>query len=665
MHNFFRVIRLALRHRLTVIAAVICSVFVAVLWAGNIAAVLPIVDGVMNGKSIPDLVRQEIVDTETQIAKLDGEISTFIEQLEEGGKGGSARLVSQIKQLEDSRAKRHKWLARCRYFLPVADRWLPMTPFGTLVAICVALLVSTMLKSLFRIAGMFFMARLGHLTSFELRKQFYRRTLSLDIGTFRQTGVGDLMNRFTSDITLIAFGTNVLFGMAILEPLKMVTCLIGAAWISWQLLLFTVIAAPLAGYAVHWMAKSLKRANRRAIQELSTVYDHLEETFGAIKVIKAFTMESRERRRFHQASKQYYRRSMKIAFYDSLVSPVTESMGVAVLVGVIMAGGYLVLNEKTILFGIRVSNEPLSHGMLTMFYGMLLGVIDPFRRLSGVFNHLQRAAAASDHVYELLDRTSQVIDPPTPISLPNRLGSIEFREVSFAYQPGELVLDGVSLQVEPGETIAIVGPNGCGKSTLMNLVPRFFDPTQGKVMLGGINLSDTRLRELRTRIGLVSQETILLDESVANNIRYGSVSATDQQVEFAARQAHAHGFITKKLANGYDTLCGPHGNRLSGGQRQRITLARAILRDPQILILDEATSQIDVESERLIHEVLESFVRDRTVFIITHRPSTLALAERIVVMDHGRVVDVGTSDELSARCELYQRLTHLEYRESA
>ena len=670
MKNFLRVLAISLRHRLTVVASLFCSLAVAVLWVGNIAPLYWVVDVVMLDKSLPQWLEEGQADRHRRVAVLSEQIDERKVELKRAEPKATesptrVRLQSEIATLQDEQAELRRQTAWYDKALPLAHRYLPTTPFQTLLVVCGWVVVGTLLKSLFRVAGAYFTFRIGNLVAFDLRKEFYRRTLRLDLATFRQTSTGDLLNRFTTDVAIAAAGAQNVYGMVIREPMKMIGCLAMAAWVSWQLLLITLISAPLAGYAIHWLAKALKRANRKALEEMSQVFDRLEETFSGIKVIKAFTQESRERSRFHQNSKQFYRRSMRIALYDSLVAPTTELAGIGIVVAAALCGGYLVLNQQTHLLGIRISDQPLTHGLMSLFFGMLAGASDPVRRLTSVFNSLQQGAAASDHLYELLDRETQIKDPATPRALPARLGAIEFNDVMFSYQPSEPVLQHIDLSVAAGETIAIVGPNGCGKSTLMSLLPRFVDPLAGTVSIGGVDLRDVRRRELRDRIGIVSQETLLFNDTVAENIRYGRSSATRAEVIEAAQRAHAHRFITEVLSDGYETVVGPGGNRLSGGQRQRIALARAILRDPEILILDEATSQIDVESERLIHEVLEVFTRDRTALIITHRPSTLDLADRIVVMDAGRIVDVGTYRQLADRCLLFRKLAHLELRESA
>jgi ATP-binding cassette subfamily B protein/subfamily B ATP-binding cassette protein MsbA len=328
-------------------------------------------------------------------------------------------------------------------------------------------------------------------------------------------------------------------------------------------------------------------------------------------------------------------------------------------------GGYLVLGQHTHIFGIYISEPPLTHGLMSVFFAMLAGMADPARRLSQEFNQLQQGVAAADRVYEIIDREPKIVDPIHPRPLPKLTGSLALENVDFSYQQEKQVLHGVSLAVTAGETIAIVGPNGCGKSTLLQLLLRFYDPQAGRVVYDGVDVRDVRLRDLRTRFGIVTQETLLFNDTVANNIAYGATEATRADVEAAARKAYAHTFVMEKLPDGYDSLVGPGGSRLSGGQRQRIALARAILRNPEVLILDEATSQIDVESEQLIHAVLRDFSRDRTTLLVTHRTSTISLADRVVVMDQGRILDVGTDAELSSRCELYRRLCHNGYRESA
>ena len=661
MNNFGRALLLSLRFRLTFVVSVICAILVGVLWGGNISAVYPLMQVAFEQESLQDGVQSNIEAATRKSAEISENIEGLNRQLEGCRPEKRRELQAQISQAQYSLAAEQKALGRWRWVQPYVQRYVPRGAFKTLVALVGLVLLGTAIKSLCLIANAILVDRLAQLGTFELRKLFYRRTLNMDLATFSSEGTSDLMSRFTYDMDQVAKGLRVLFGKLIREPLKMAVCLMGAAWICWPLLVLSLAVVPVAGLLINWLAKILKRANRRAMEEMAQLYGTLEETFQGIKVVKAFTMERQERNRFHGNSKQFYKKSMKIARYNSLSHPITEMMGIMVVCLALMTGAYLVLENQTHLLGIRMTSRPLDFGTLMLFYGFLIGAADPARKLSDVFNQLQRAAAASDRIYAMLDRQPAVSDPERPRPLPPHGKSLVFEGVEFAYRPAQPVLRGIDLQIEFGETIAIVGPSGCGKSTLANLIPRLADPNKGVIKLDGIPLRDARLRDVRSQIGLVTQETVLFDDTVLNNIRYGSPQATDEQVVEAAKRANAHSFIENELSNAYQTPVGPMGGQLSGGQRQRIALARAILRDPRILILDEATSQIDLESERLIQKTLDKFIRGRTVLMITHRLGTLSLANRIVVMQDGRILDTGTHNELAARCPFYRHLHQIEF----
>ena len=665
MNNFGRAIRLSMRRRWTLVLAFVCSVLVSVFWGANLGTVYPVVEVVIRGQSLHEWLDAEAAESAAAVEAITAEIERL--QGEQSGADASeqAELQKRISFEHSRLAAESAAHHRTMQLRPFVEGWLPRDPFQTLVVLVGAVLVMTLLKDLFLIFNNLLIERITQHTTYELRTQLYRRTLNRDLADFQQDGGGGLLSRLTHDVEWLAQGIRALWGKCVREPLKGAACMIGASFICWRLLILTLILAPGAAYLIRRLAKSLKRANRRAMEEMAEFYTVLSESFGGIQVVKAYTMERYERRRVRGASKQLYRKAMRIALYAALVKPATEVMGVSVICLAITAGGYLVLSQDTHLLGVKMCDRPLSLGAMAAFYALVIGATDPMRKLSDVLSVLQKASAAADRVYPLMDSRPNVIDPARPRPLPERHSELVFENVAFHYLREEPVLRNINLRIPFGEKLAIVGPNGCGKSTLVNLLCRFYDPVEGAVRLDDVDLRDARIRELRKKIGIVTQQTILFDDTVLNNIRYGSPHATDAEVITAAKKAHAHGFIVEKLDEGYDTIVGERGGRLSGGQRQRIALARAILRDPEILILDEATSQIDLESEQLIHQVLQEFTRGRTTIIITHRLSTLVLADRILVMDAGRMADLGAHQELLGRCELYRRLHRIDLRESA
>ncbi|HTQ38455.1 MAG TPA: ABC transporter ATP-binding protein [Pirellulales bacterium] len=665
MKNFYRTLRMVFRYKWTLAASTFTAIMVALLWGLNIGGAYPVIAVVTSGKSIQEWLKAEIDTSQQKITDFNKEINKLCADLAAVPPEQQVPLKSKIASDRSGVKAEQSHLDNYLKIQPYAEKFLPSDAYLALFVIMMVISAGYILKNIFLVFDSVLVDRLSNLATLDLRKKFYRRTLRMDLGSFSDARVSELMTRFTNDVGAINGGIQTVIGKAIREPLKMVACLIGAAYVCPRLLVISLLVAPLAGYLIRRLSKTLKRANHKALQETSTLYNILSETFGGIKVVKAFTMERQERLRFHQNCKQYYRKSMRISWLDALIHPVTELAGITMICLTILAGTYLIIKNETHLLGIKICDRPLEFAELALFYAMLAGSIDPARRLSDVFNGIQRAFAASDRVYELLDREPTVRDPVKPRVLARHHRHIVFDNVNFSYLADQPVLCNLNLRIPYGETLAIVGANGSGKTTMANLIPRFYDPTSGSIRIDDVDLREVRMRDLRGQIGLVTQEPFLFDDTVFNNIRYGSPQATKQQVIEAARKAYAHRFIEELLENGYDTNVGQLGGRLSGGQRQRISIARAILRDPPILILDEATSQIDLESEQLIHKVLEQFVRGRTAIIITHRLQTLDLADRVLVLDQGHIADLGAHDELMGRCELYRRLYQIHLRESA
>ena len=559
MNHFRRAYVRTARYPATLVACFATALMVAVLWAGSFTALWPVVDAVMKGDSIPGWLSKEVVAGEARLDELRADRRVVASRFTHAGPDKTDNLAQDLADLRHDEAMLAEKLGWVRWFAGIAERWLPATAFETLLCVCGFMLGATLLKNLFRIINLVMVARLGNLVAYDLRRDYFRQLLRLDLNEFSQHGRGDLMNRATTDASNVSVGVQSLFGPAVREPLKMIACFAMAAWFSWRLLLLVIMTAPVAIYTIQKLAQSLKRANRRAMEELSGVYESLTETLGAVRLIRTFTRESAERAHFNQSLRQLYQRQQRIAFYNSLASPMTENLGLVMVTVAAIAGGYLVLNEQTHLLGIRISDTPLTHGQMSVIFGLLAGMADPARRLSGIFNVLQLASASSERVFAVLDREPTITDPADPKPLPGDWKTLRFDHVSFQYTPEQLTLDGVDLEIHRGETVAFVGPNGCGKSTLLSLPPRLYDPVEGAVLLGDVDLREAKLRDVRRRIGVVSQSAELLAGTVAENIAFGRPGASRVEVEHAARQAHAHKFITERLANGYDTLVGPGG----------------------------------------------------------------------------------------------------------
>lgn len=665
MKYLIRSIRMSFKYRWSLIGAIICSFLVALAWGANIGAVYPFVEIVFEGQSVPQWVDKSIADANESINTLNGEIDE-LERQRPTTKGKELveleRQISLKQSFIESHTKKREFSEKIQ---PSVERFAPETPFGTLVAVVAFLLGSTILRGLFLMGNMVLVARVGQRTVLDLQNLFLRNTMDLDLTTIGEQGTGDLVGRIRGETGAIGGAITMLFGKTLREPLKMAACLAGAAIFNWRLLLLSLIISPIAAYIMLCLTKSIKRANKKAYEESARLMNRLLQSVTYIKVVKAYTMEKHEQRKFRNTANEVYKKGMKISIYGSLFRMNNELLGVGIISLSILAGGYLVLNQETHLFGIRMCDTPMTLGEIMAFYAFLVGVSDPIRKMGDVYNALQTGLVAAERVYPLVDRESKVVEPDNPQQLPAGPATVEFRGVDFAYTPDKPILKDISFRLQAGQSLAIVGANGSGKSTLVNLLPRFYDPDQGEVVLDGRSIDQFRKRDLRKYIGYVTQQTMLFDDSISENIRYGTPGATQDQVVEAAKKAHAHRFITENLDEEYESRIGEHGGLLSGGQRQRISLARAILRNPQLLILDEATSQIDPESEMLIHRTLSEFIKNRTAIMITHRLSTLDLADLIMVMEEGNIVGLGTHDELLRTCDIYQRLRHNDLRESA
>ena len=504
-----------------------------------------------------------------------------------------------------------------------------------------------LVRGICRFTYEYFLGTAGQLAIQSIRDDLYRKNMTLSLGFFHRHRSGSLMSRVLNDVNTMQEGVaNVITGV-MREGVTAIALLGVVFYRNWQLAILAFFAIPLTIYPARKIGKRIKRLSGKSLEKLGDISKILQETFSGIKVIKAFGLEPRVVAEFGAVNREFYgfvRRTIK---YTSLSTPVMEvitSLGIA---AVIWFGGTLVMR------GAMTAPEFFS------FIAAMVMLYTPVRKLLSSYNILQRSLGAAERVFEILDEAPEISDRPDAAPLGMARGEVRFEEVSFSYQD-EYVLRNVNLEARKGEVLALVGPSGSGKTTLVSLITRFYDVSEGKVMIDGIDVRSIRMRDLLRQISLVDQETTLFNDTVANNIRFGRPEASDEEVEAVARAAFAHDFIME-MPLGYETCIGDRGVRLSGGQRQRICIARAILKDSPILILDEATSALDTESEQMVQQAINNLMANRTTFVIAHRLSTILHADKIVVLEKGEIVEQGTHQQLLEAGGTYKKLYEMQF----
>jgi ATP-binding cassette, subfamily B, bacterial MsbA len=531
--------------------------------------------------------------------------------------------------------------------------------FDALFRICVIIIFVFFLKNITGFLQSYMLAFVEQGVVKDLRDSIFRHLHNLSLSYFTNERTGDLISRVTNDVNIVQQSIGASFLNLVREPLLVLVFLSIALMISWQLTLISIAVIPVTMLFIRIIGRQLKRDTGKSQQKMADITTVLQETISGVKVVKAFGMEKFETRKFTEQTRQYFKRMLKIARMRYLAHPITEFLSVIAGVIIIWYGGRQVLELGTL--------RPAE------FMGFLFAIFQmmpPMKNLTSVMNRLQESAAAAARVFTVMDTEPSVTSIPNAVVLDGFYAAIEFKNVTFAYPTkslvlhpdnGYAVLKDISLTVKKGEVVAIVGPSGCGKTTLIDLIPRFYDPNDGAIFIDGYNLRNVDIKSLRRLIGIVTQETILFNDTLRNNIAYGLDDCSDDAIVAAAIAANANVFI-REFSGGYETVIGDRGVRLSGGQRQRISIARALLKNPPIMILDEATSALDSESEILVQEAIDKLMQNRTSFVIAHRLSTVRNADKIFVMDRGIIVQQGTHSELMDQASgLYQKLYDMQF----
>jgi subfamily B ATP-binding cassette protein MsbA len=534
---------------------------------------------------------------------------------------------------------------------PFINQLSKFRDIGALHTLALELLLIFLIRAAMNFVSTYLNAYIGQRITLDLRSQLNDRLQRLSLSFFNRTPSGVMVSRIVNDVAQIA-GTTTDGAFSVFgDGSSLIAVLAAAFYIDWKLALIAFVVFPAAVLPVMGFSKRMRKMTKRAQKQIGGLMVVLQETFQGNRVVKAFGMEDYERRRFDGELARLLKIQMRIVVIRALTSPMIEVMGAFAIVGVMWYG------TSSVIAGTRTP------GTFGAFFTSMLIVYQPFKRLTRTNNTIQQGMAAAERVFEMMDEPIDVVEAPDAVELPRTNHSIELQGVNFRYGK-DWVLKDVNLRVGAGQVIALVGMSGGGKSTIADLIPRFYDPQQGRILVDGIDLRRLKIASLRAQIGLVTQHTFLFNDTIRANIAYGSQERSEPEIVAAARVANAHDFIMR-LPRGYDTMVGEMGVRLSGGERQRVAIARAVLKDAPILILDEATSSLDSEAERLVQNAIELLIANRTVLVIAHRLSTIRRADRIAVLVHGRIVEQGTHDELLALGREYRKLYDLQFSEAA
>ena len=617
---YLRLIKFLKPYREKFLLAIICMLFYSIFSLLSLSTIIPLLERVLG---------------ENETVAWQEEVRT-INEVEPPPSHTDQSFIMGVRQAADE---------KMILFLERYDGW------RLLVVIAIALVIFAFLGGLCAFGRDYFMFYTAEGVAMDIRSILYDRLQSLSLDYFTSHRTGMLISRLTNDVKLVESSISIALANLLQQSLQVVIFLTAIfIFIPWQLALLSMVTAPLIAFPIVRIGRKIRHISARSQEKMADIYSFIGETISGASIVRAFSMENYEISKFRNENKEFFSVIMKLAKRQTGLSPMIHLIATLGGVTIILYGGWLVL-EGT-----------LSSALFIFFLLLFALLTTPFAKLSNVNAIIQQGLAAADRIFKIIDTRPTVKNAPDAISLPKIKDKILFSKVSFSYNDREEVLKDINIEVKAGETVALVGPTGSGKTTLVNLIPRFYDPTSGVIEIDGYNIKKVTMESLRKQIGIVTQETILFNDTIYNNITYGRKDVSLKQVERAARTANAHQFITK-MPEGYQTSVGDRGVKLSGGERQRIAIARAILKDSSILILDEATSALDAESEKLVQNALRKLMTNRTTFVVAHRLSTLRDADWIIVIEEGRIIATGRHEELAPKDELYKKLYEMQFLE--